>query len=92
MEKGLNEIDTHLRDWKIKLNTSKIESILFTKSTIMQRKAKETKIKFDVASLEWLPTVKNLGVVLDSRLLMNQNITNNITKARKATVVLYPLL
>ena len=92
MEKGLTEIETYFSSWKVKLNAAKTESILFTHSTIMRRQQILNKIRFNSVSLEWQPTVKYLGVVLDSKLLMRQNIENNIVKARKASGILYPLL
>jgi hypothetical protein len=58
----------------------------------MRELMKKHSIKFNGDSLQWLPIVKYLGVILDPKLLMKQNIENNITKARKATGVLYPLL
>jgi hypothetical protein len=92
MESGLNEIESHFTSWKIKLNTAKTESIIFTQSVIIRELMKKHLIKFNGDSLQWLPIVKYLGVILDPKLLMKQNIENNITKARKATGVLYPLL
>jgi hypothetical protein len=38
MERGLNEINNYFSSWKIKLNSTKTESILFTYSTIMRKK------------------------------------------------------
>lgn len=92
MEVGLNEIDSHLSSWKIKINSAKTESILFTHSTIMRHQATRNKISFKNSTLDWLPTVKYLGVVLDSKLLMKENIERNIANARKASGVLFPLL
>lgn len=92
MESGLAEIEKHFSSWKIKLNSAKTESILFTHSKIMRDKMPANKIKLNNTVLEWLPVVKYLGVLLDSKLLMKNNIENNVTKARKATGALYPLL
>ena len=50
------------------------------------------KITFGETTLEWLLTVKYLGVIYDQKLLMKQNIENNIIKARKASGILYPQL
>jgi len=44
------------------------------------------------ASLEWKDSVKNLGVILDSKLLFKQNVGYNMKKARKAVSILYCLL
>jgi hypothetical protein len=92
MESGQAVIESHFSSWKMRLNPTKTESILFTHSRIMREKMKTNKITFNGAAQEWLPSVKYLGVILDPKLLMKQNIINNITKARKATGILYPLL
>jgi exonuclease III len=92
MEKGLSEIKTELSSWKICLNSLKTELILFTKSTIMQREKENHKISFSGRTLEWSPSVKYLGVVLDSKLLLNKNIENNVAKAGRAMKILFPLL
>jgi hypothetical protein len=92
MESGLNEINNYFSSWKIKLNSTKTESILFTHSTIMRKKQTRIKINFGGSQLEWLPSVKYLGVILDTKLLMRQNIENNISKARKACSILFPLM
>jgi hypothetical protein len=92
MRIGLTEILNYFSSWKIKINSTKTESILFSHSTIMRKKQEDHKIIFNGAPLEWLPHVKYLGVILDTKLLMRQNIENNIKKARKATSILFPLL
>jgi hypothetical protein len=92
MEKGLSEIESELSSWKIRLNSLKTESILFTKSMIMQREKESHKISFSGRTLEWSPSVKYLGVVLDSKLLLSKNIDNNVAKAGRAMNVLFPLL
>jgi hypothetical protein len=92
MEKGLMEIHNNFTSWKIKLNAAKTESIFFTHSSIMRKKQKDIKIKFNGIPLDWLPCVKHLGVLLDSKLLFRQNIKSNIIKARKVTGVLFPLM
>jgi hypothetical protein len=92
MELGLTEIESEFVSWKIRLNSLKTESILFTKSLIMQREQENHKISFSGKTLEWLPWVKYLGVVLDSKLLLNKNIENNVVKAGRAMKILFPLL
>jgi hypothetical protein len=92
MERGLKEIESEFSSWKIRLNSLKTESILFTKSLIMQRELENHKISFNGESLEWLPWVKYLGVILDSKLLLSKNIENNVIKAGRAMKVLFPLL
>ena len=84
MEKGLTEISIHFTSWKIKLNSLKTEAILFSKSSRMRHNRDSNKIKFDGKVLDWQKSVKYLGVILDEKLLMRQNIETNISKARKA--------
>jgi hypothetical protein len=55
MEHGLSEIESELFSWKIQLNSEKTESILFTKSHIMQREQENHKISFSGKVLEWSP-------------------------------------
>jgi hypothetical protein len=92
MERGLAEIHNYFDSWKVRLNSSKTETILFSHSRIMRKKQQRLKINFNGKLLEWLPSVKYLGVILDSKLLMRQNIENNVCKARKASGILFPLL
>jgi Reverse transcriptase (RNA-dependent DNA polymerase) len=92
IELGMAELERYFSSWKMSLNAAKTESILFTHSRIMLEKMKSEKVKFSNTVLEWQPVVKYLGVILDSKLLMRQNIEQNIEKARKASCVLYPLL
>jgi hypothetical protein len=92
MELGLAEIESEFSSWKIRLNSRKTESILFTKSLIMQREQENHKISYNGKFLEWLPWVKYLGVILDSKLLLSKNIENNVAKAGKAMKILFPLL
>jgi hypothetical protein len=58
----------------------------------MQREEENHKISFSGRTLEWSPSVKYLGVVLDSKLLLSKNIENNIAKAGRAMKILFPLL
>ena len=40
MDSGLAEIEKHFNAWKIKLNSAKTETILFSKSSKMKKKVK----------------------------------------------------
>ena len=78
--------------WKIKLNDSKTEAILFSHSTIIQRDKLNEKINFNNCQLDWNPAVKYLGVWLDQKLLYRTNIEQFIKKAKKNIATLHPLL
>lgn len=92
LENGLKLLDKYFSSWKIKLNQSKTEAILFSHSRIICRDKESNKISFNGQVLEWKPFVKYLGLLLDSKLIFKANTTNNITKTRKAISLIYPLL
>ena len=89
---GLNELKLYFDRWKIKLNSSKTEAILFTHSKLMNKEKPNIKIKFNDQILDWKDCVKYLGVILDQKLLFKSNIDYNIKKAKKTMVVIYSLL
>ena len=92
MESGLSEIENHFSSWKIKLNTAKTESMLFTKSSKMSKIKESHKISIKDKKLDWKESVKYLGVTLDSKLTFKTNIAENHLKARKAMASIYCLL
>lgn len=92
LTEGCKEVTDYFTDWKVKVNASKTEAILFTKSPKMLRLRQDYKIGFCNTELEWKNEVKYLGMILDSKLLMRKNIDYNITKAKKAMSTLYCLL
>lgn len=92
LDRGLDEISQHFDSWKISLNSSKTEAILFTKSTKMQKLSLTNKIAFGSSSLDWKNQAKYLGVILDSKMTFKPNIEYNVSKARKAVSSLYCFL
>lgn len=92
MEKGLEKVQSNLTDWKLVINDTKTEAILFTKSTKMNNIKTDNKIKVNDNALDWQNEVKYLGVILDSKLTLSANIKHNILKAKKAISTLYCLL
>ena len=92
LSNGLIELKNFFDRWKIKLNSSKTEAILFTHSIIMERSKETSQINFNNQLLPWNQQVRYLGVILDKKLLFKQNIDYNITKSKKAMALIYPLL
>ena len=80
LEQGLKKIKKYFSDWKIRINESKTEAIIFTHSTIMQKKMKNRQLSYNNVNLEWKDNVKYLGIHLDKKLTMSYNITNSIKK------------
>lgn len=89
MEKGLSRISNHFEEWKIKLNPSKTETILFTKSPKMRKLQESHAIHFNGNKLPWKLVTTYLGAHLDSKLSMKVNIERNLSKAQKALSVIY---
>jgi hypothetical protein len=89
---GLVELEDYCSSWKIKLNETKTEAILFTKSTKMGKLKLDNKVNFGGKLLEWKDNVKYLGVTLDSKLTHKAHIAASLMKARRAMSTLYCLL
>jgi hypothetical protein len=77
---------------KIRLNSNKTEIIAFTKSIKMIQKLKDSPVAFDGLTLHWKEMVKNLGVILDQKLLFKHHIDWVTKKANNMIRTLYPLL
>lgn len=76
--------------WKILINDSKTQAIYFTK-----RRTKQIPIgplRLLDSNVEWEPSVKYLGVVLDPRLTLRAHMQYVANKAHKAIRILYSML
>lgn len=91
LESALNMITNFFSCWKIKVNNSKTEFIVFTKSTTMLKKLKTNPPTVNTQMLEWKNSVRYLGVQLDSKLLFRQHIDISIAKANKTISTLFPI-
>jgi endonuclease/exonuclease/phosphatase family metal-dependent hydrolase len=92
LESGLEKIHDHFKDWKISINSSKTEFIVFTRSTTMKTKLIDSPPVYDGQILEWKQQVKYLGVILDTRLSFKPHIHECVSKANKAISTLFCLL
>ena len=92
MDSGLAKILRHFTAWKIKLNSGKTETILFSKSSKMKKIQQLNRISVDEYKLYWKYSVKYLGVTLGEKLTFKANIAENNLKARKAMASVYCLL
>lgn len=89
LESGLLEIETHFSHWKMRLNKTKTQSILFTKSLKMSNMKDNHKINFNGTTLTWQPTARYLGMELDSKLTLRHHVDITLKKAQKALSTLY---
>lgn len=92
INRGLKQISDHFTDWKIKLNHTKTESILFSRSPKTIKQKDDHHITLNNISIEWKNLVTYLGFNLDPRLTSGKHIDISIQKAKKAISILYCLL
>lgn len=79
---ALSTLQSYFIDWKIFLNEKKTEFIMFSKSTKMLSISNQDSICYNNNNFKWKPSVKYLGVKLDSKLLFKEHINFAIQKAK----------
>jgi Reverse transcriptase (RNA-dependent DNA polymerase) len=86
------EVSNFFKSWKIKLNNSKTEFIVFTKSGVMKKRLSKIPPIVDGVTLKWKDSVTYLGVELDQKLTIRPHINKVIAKARRMVSTLFCLL
>lgn len=76
LQNAASHIIHNLEKWKIKVNTSKTEAILFT-----QKQSTPKHIKIRSETIPFSHSVKYLGLHLDKRLTFSEHVTQTNTKA-----------
>lgn len=89
---GLVELDSFFSSWKMKLNESKTETIIFSKSTKVLKIKNDFPITFKNSTIPWSDSVRYLGGFLDSKLTHKLHVDTVIAKAKKAVGILYCFL
>lgn len=92
LEAGFLKIEKFFSSWKIKINSSKTEFIVFTKSPAMKRKLEQTPPVINGSTLQWKNVAKYLGVNLDSGLNLRAHIDSTISKANAVISSLFCIL
>jgi hypothetical protein len=85
LSKTINRLHNYFNDWKIRLNESKTEFIVFSKSSKMIQKVSNDSINFNGEQFSFKDSVKYLGVVLDRKLTFKHHIDSLISKASAVT-------
>lgn len=88
IHKDLNSLTDYYKKWKIKINVSKTEGIIFHHGN----DSKITKPTFDNTDIEWKTHVKYLGTILDKRLTWLQNTKYMTNKANIGLNKIYRLI
>jgi endonuclease/exonuclease/phosphatase family metal-dependent hydrolase len=79
---ALEVVSDYFGEWKIRLNKSKTEFTVFTKSPKMIRKLNESPPVFQNETFSWKPEVEYLGVTLDQKLLFKAHIEKSTYKTK----------
>ncbi|GBO13764.1 RNA-directed DNA polymerase from mobile element jockey [Araneus ventricosus] len=88
LKKHIQELECWFHKWKIAINTSKTEAVLFTK----KRKIPNSNIKILNTIIPWSQEAKYLVVILDKQLTWKSHINFIKQKFRDNSRKLYPLI
>jgi hypothetical protein len=89
LEACLGRLLLWLRDWRLAINVSKSTAVLFAKAA--RRVQKSRPVQFPGEPIEWVETVRYLGVTLDTRLTWSAHVNQVRKKAAQRLGVLGPL-
>lgn len=88
LQLSIELLSEYFRKWKLKLNSSKTEAIMFTR----KRKQPNNKLVIDGHHIPWQKSVKYLGVHIDERINWSQHINKLYLKGTQALNALSPVL
>jgi Reverse transcriptase (RNA-dependent DNA polymerase)/Endonuclease-reverse transcriptase len=89
LQSSISLLTNYYARWKLQLNESKTEAIMFTN----KRKIKQiSPIIINKSKIPWLPEVKYLGLILDSKLNWSKHIKHITNKCNNAICLLYPII
>jgi hypothetical protein len=91
LQRQLDTLSDYFKNWKIRLNPTKIQAIYFTRCTSL-RNLPASCIKLNGQEIPWSPEVKYLGLSLDKRLTLVSHIAKSTDGAKKAFRILYSFL
>jgi len=84
----LSQLLRYFNKWKLRVNVSKTEIILFTKRRPLDPKP----LQFQNVTITWSNTVKYLGLLLDTKLLFTKHLQTILHKATGTFLKVFPLL
>lgn len=88
LQLAIENLHSFFTQWKLKLNSTKTEAILFTR----KRRLPDKTITLEKHSIPWSKSVKYLGLTMDKKLNWNEHISKLQVKGIQAFNVLNPLL
>lgn len=84
------ELQPYFAEWKLTVNPSKTELIVFTKRKVSEKILNP--IMINNIPINQSPRVKYLGIILDQRLFFNKHIDHVLKRAFISKQMLYPLI
>lgn len=90
--KGFKKIRDFYAEWRIKINGTKTEFIMFSKSPKLRKRMKKKEIEIDGVKFNWKNSVKYLGVHLNQTLNFKTHIEAVIRSAKKIMSILFCLI
>lgn len=91
LEIAINSLSSYYHKWKIKINSSKTQTIFFTR----RRSSKflpDRNILINNTPILWANEIKYLGCLLDTKLLFKKHIDFSVVRAQKYIKMFYPLI
>lgn len=91
MQRQMDALSPWLKKWRVKVNADKSDAIIFRRRRKTPRQAPPA-VSLDGVPIQWKPTVKYLGVTLDSRLSFTQHAAKKVNEGKQIAGLLGPLL
>jgi exonuclease III len=91
LQEGLDDLQDWYQKWRVKINVTKSEAILFTGRRPGTSKP-TTRPQLFGLKIDWKPVVRYLGVHLDTRLTFGEHVNKIKGRAYGKLAELYPLL
>lgn len=91
LQQALVKIEDFFGKWKIKVNPTKTQAIVFPFNNQLKRRP-STNLTLNGSSITFAKEVKYLGVTIDSKLNFGAHIKSIRAKAIECTAALYPML
>jgi hypothetical protein len=91
LQAACRRYESYFRKWKVRVNGSKSEAILFTRKTA-QRHQPTSPLRVGTDDVPWKSSLRYLGVVLDKRLTYKDHIRSVISRSELTTRSLYSII
>ena len=88
LNSAMSQLLRYFNKWKLQVNVSKTELLLFTK----RRPLVPQPLQFQNVTMPWSNTVKYLGLLLDSKLLLTKLLKTVLHEATGTFLKIFPLL